>query len=173
MPPIYRPILLVLHHDNQVLRQIAKMTSEVAELVVARSAAHANLVLKNAHQINVVIVGRSSDGFGAGHPCAARSARPQARTILLGDSSDLSLSIEALHSGIVDHVISPPLRERELLAIVRMPSPRPLIEAPSSCAGRCSCQAHLIHRGTREEHREKPTLHLSPRSWRAPLMNNR
>ena len=49
---------------------------------------------------------------------------------MLADASDLSASIEALHSGVVDHVVNPPLRERELLAILKLPAPRPIM-APS------------------------------------------
>jgi DNA-binding NtrC family response regulator len=122
---MYKPVLLVLHNDNQLLRQIAKMTSELCELVVARNATHAGQVLKNADHLNALIVGKPADGASALDVLrTSRSQRPQVRTILLGDPTDLSVSIEALHSGIVDHVLSPPLREKELVAILKLPAPR-------------------------------------------------
>jgi PleD family two-component response regulator len=128
-----RPSLLVVHDDNQVVRQIAKMTSEVAELFPARSSFRANAILDSDHNITAVLVGKAGDGVPATKILAAvRAKRSSAMCILLADSGDLSASIEALHSGVVDHVINPPLRERELLAILALPSPRPaMIPVPT------------------------------------------
>ena len=127
-----RPILLVVLDDAQMARQIAKMTSEIAELIVARGASRASALLNSDQQINTVLVGRAGDGVSAIDVLGAvRSKRPQARSILLADSSDLSLSIEALHSGVVDHVMNPPLRERELIAILSLPTPRPIVGPPT------------------------------------------
>ena len=36
MSTVFRPILLVIHDENLLLRQIAKMTSEVAEMITLR-----------------------------------------------------------------------------------------------------------------------------------------
>src|SRR3954463_8936707 len=127
-----KPILLVVHDDVQAARQISKMTSELADMLVARGAGRANEMLECGQQFDLVIVGRAGDGVAAIEILRAiRSKRPQARSVLLGAPRDLSASIEALHSGVVDHVLNPPLRERELAAILALPSPRPIPAAPT------------------------------------------
>ena len=121
-----KPVLLVVHNDTQLVRQIAKMTSERADLIIARDSTRA-AALAEAAMLSAALVGKSSDGVSALDILAnIRARRPHVRGILLGDPTDLSSSIEALHSGVVDHVINPPLRERELLAILSLPTPRPV-----------------------------------------------
>ena len=121
------PIVLVVHDDNQVLRQIAKMTSEIIELVCSRRAAHANAILDQMARIDVVLVGRCGDGVSPLDVLgAARAKQKQARMVLLAEATDLSTPIEALHGGLVDHILNPPLRERELRAILTMPA-KPLV----------------------------------------------
>ncbi len=135
MPTSSQPILLVLHNENLLLRQIAKMTSEIAEMITLRRGAQLNPMLDTGQQINAVIVGKSADGVSATDILSSvRAKRPQARTIILADPSDLSTSIEALHFGVVDHVLNPPLRERELLAILKLPSPRLITPASLSAS---------------------------------------
>jgi DNA-binding NtrC family response regulator len=119
------PVLLLITDDNQVLRQITKMTSEMAQVIASRRAAHAYVVLERAERVDVVIVGNVGDGVASLEILRmVRAKRPQARSILLGDAGDLRTSIEALHGGVVDHVLNPPLREPELLAIINLPAPR-------------------------------------------------
>ena len=129
-----KSVLLVVHDDNQVVRQIAKMTSELADLVIARSAALVIANIDSGIPISAALVGRAGGGVSAIDILSTiRAKRPQVRCILLADPSDLTLSIEALHSGVVDHVINPPLRERELLAILSLPTPRPIVpSAPAT-----------------------------------------
>ena len=121
------PVVLVLHDDNQILRQISKMTSELAELIPSRRAVHANVIMDQAARIDLIMVGRCGDGVSPLDVLShARARQKQARTILLADPSDLSTPIEALHSGLVDHVLNPPLREREIRAILALPL-RPVV----------------------------------------------
>jgi response regulator RpfG family c-di-GMP phosphodiesterase len=136
-----RPILLVVHYDNQVLRQIAKMVSEIAEVIAARGAGRTRAILDSDQIVNAAIVGKTGDGISAIDVlCIIRDKRPQARSILLNDPRDLSASIEALHGGVVDHVLSAPLRERDLTAILALPAPRiltlgPAVRSPGKAAG--------------------------------------
>jgi len=125
-------VLLVVHDDVQMARQISKMTSEIAELIIARNSSRANAILRSEQQISTVLVGHAEDGVQAIDILGAvRSSRPQVRSILLADAGDLSASIEALHSGVVDHVMNPPLRERELIAILSLSTPRPIMAPPT------------------------------------------
>jgi DNA-binding NtrC family response regulator len=124
-----QPILLVVTDDSLVLRQITKMTSEIVAVIASRRAAHASVVLDRAEQIDAVIVGHVGDEVSPIDILKeARTKRPQARSILLADPGDLSTSIEALHAGVVDHVLNPPLREPELLQILKMPPPRVVVQ---------------------------------------------
>src|SRR5690349_4057056 len=116
-----RPVLLVVSDDNALVRQVAKMTSELCELVVARSSFRVTAILNTGQSIAALLVARTGDKVSAIDILgAARSKQPQARTILLADSINLAESVEALHAGLVDHVINPPLRERELLSILSL-----------------------------------------------------
>jgi DNA-binding NtrC family response regulator len=125
-----KPVLLVIHDDNQLVRQIAKMTSELAEVSSARDTLHAAAFLDSNQPLDAVLVGKAGDGVPAIDILSSvRSKRPQARSIMISDPSDLAGSIEALHSGVVDHIINRPLRERELIAIISLPSPRPIVAA--------------------------------------------
>jgi DNA-binding NtrC family response regulator len=127
-----RPVLVVVSDDNALVRQVAKMTSELCELVVARSAFRVSAILNAGQAVGALLVARTGEKVSAIEILgAARSKQPQARSILLADANNLSGSIEALHAGLVDHVVNPPLRERELLAILSMPSPRPAIAGPA------------------------------------------
>ena len=128
-----QPVLVVVSDDNALVRQVAKMTSELCELIVARSAFRVTAILNAGQPISALLVARTGDKVSTMDILgAARSKQPQARSILLADSINLSESVEALHAGLVDHVVNPPLRERELLAILSMPSPRPAIASPSA-----------------------------------------
>src|SRR3954453_13871774 len=99
-----RPILLVVHDDNLVLRQIAKMASEIAELIPARGAGRARAILDSEQAITAALIGRAGDGVPAIEILREiRQKRSQVRTMLLADPSDLSASVEALHGGVVDH----------------------------------------------------------------------
>jgi DNA-binding response OmpR family regulator len=113
------------------------MTSELADVASARDTLRAAALLDSVQSYDAVLVGRAGDGVSAIDILGSvRSKRPQARTILLSDPSDLAGSIEALHSGVVDHIINPPLRERELIAIISLPSPRPIVAAMTPAVAR-------------------------------------
>jgi DNA-binding NtrC family response regulator len=125
-----QPILLVVTDDNLVLRQITKMTSEIVQVIASRRSTHASVVFDRAERVDAVIVGRVADAVSPIDVLKeARTKRPQARTIMLADPADLSSSIEALHAGVVDHVLNPPLREPELVQILKMPPPRVIVQA--------------------------------------------
>lgn len=127
-----RSILLVVSDDNGLVRQVAKMTSEFCELIVARSSFRVTAILDANQPIGAILVARTGDKVSAIEILgAARTKHPQARSILLADPNILTESVEALHAGLVDHVVNPPLRERELLAILSMPAPRPAIVPPA------------------------------------------
>src|SRR5438105_414988 len=127
-----RPVLLVVSDDNALVRQVAKMTSELCELLVARSTFRATAILDSGQAIAALLVARTGNDISAIEILgAARRKQPQARSIKLANPNNLAASVEALHAGVVDHVINPPLRERELLAILSMPAPRPAITAPT------------------------------------------
>jgi DNA-binding NtrC family response regulator len=127
-----RPVLLVVSDDNGLVRQVAKMTSERCELIVARSLFRMSAILNSGNLIDAVIIARTGDRVPSIVVLGVvRGKQPQARSILLGDSTNLAASVEALHAGLADHVINPPLRERELLAILAMPAPRPALPEPS------------------------------------------
>lgn len=127
-----RPVLVLVSDDNALVRQVAKMTSELCELIVARSSFRVTAILNAGQPIGALLVARTGDKVSAIDILgAARSKQPQARSILLADANNLAGSVEALHAGLVDHVVNPPLRERELLAILSMPSLRPAIVPPT------------------------------------------
>jgi DNA-binding NtrC family response regulator len=122
------PVLLLVSDDNGLVRQVAKMTSEHCELIVARSSFRMSAILNSGNPIDAVMVARTGDRVSPIDILGAvRSKQPQVRSILLGDANNLAASVEALHAGLADHVINPPLRERELLAILALPAPRPAI----------------------------------------------
>jgi DNA-binding NtrC family response regulator len=127
-----RQVLVVVSDDNALVRQVAKMTSELCELIVARSAFRISAILNAGAPIGALLVARTGDKVSAIDILgAARNKQPQARSILLADANTLTESVEALHAGLVDHVVNPPLRERELLAILSMPAPRPALAPPT------------------------------------------
>jgi ActR/RegA family two-component response regulator len=122
-------ILLVVHDDISVIRQIIKMSSEHAEVMRVQDSIRAEALVDSQQPIHAMIVGRCGS-----NPidllAHIRIQRPEIRTMLLADPTDLSASITALHDGVVDHVLNPPLREAELIAILSQPAPRRAITIP-------------------------------------------
>src|SRR5262245_26211108 len=95
-----RPILLVVHHEIQLVRQLAKMTSELAEVISVSDSVRAADYVRLNRPFTAVLVGKPIDSVS---PIAIlsniRAQCPQVRTMVLVDPSDLGASIEALHSG--------------------------------------------------------------------------
>jgi DNA-binding NtrC family response regulator len=125
-----KPILLVIHDDIQLVRQITKMTSELRDVIHARDIGRVTQWLESNHKVDAVIVGRPFDGLAAAEMLAiVKLMRPSVRRFMLGDPHDLSATVQALHGGVVDHILQRPLRERELLALLMQPLPKPAATA--------------------------------------------
>lgn len=113
------PIVLVVHEDMQLARQISKMASELAEVIHKREMAQVAILLKTNSSLSAAIVGNPA---GRASPLevmsAIKNSCPRARRVLLVDPGDLSVSIAALHDGIADHILTKPLRERDIVAMI-------------------------------------------------------
>ena len=124
-----RPILLVVHDELSVVRQIVKITSEHAEVIRLPDVLRAQAMIDSQQKVHAILVGKCG-GSAIDLLAHVRVQRPEVRTMLLADPTDLSASITALHDGVADHVINPPLRECELLPILAQPAPRRAISNP-------------------------------------------
>ena len=54
-----RPVLLVVSDDNALVRQVAKMTSELCEVIVARSSFRVTAILNAGQPIGALLVART------------------------------------------------------------------------------------------------------------------
>ena len=64
MPAARRLVLLVVSDDNGLVRQVAKMTSEFCELIVARSSFRVTAILNAGQSIGAILVARTADRAG-------------------------------------------------------------------------------------------------------------
>jgi hypothetical protein len=66
-----RPVLVVVSDDNALVRQVAKMTSELCELVVARSAFRVSAILNAGQAVGALLVARTGEKVSAIEQAAA------------------------------------------------------------------------------------------------------
>lgn len=126
--PSRLPIVLLVDADAKLNRQIARTLGHLVEIRHERGLPHVTAFLSSGTNLTATVVGTP---IAPASPLdvlsAVKSAKPSARRLLLVEPGDLSVSIAALHDGTVDHILTRPVRDQELLSVITsIVTPRPL-----------------------------------------------
>jgi FixJ family two-component response regulator len=117
--PSRLPIVLLVDEDAKLSRQMAKTIGHLVEIRQERDLPHLASFLNSGINLIATVVGAPVDAASPLQVLSAvKASRPSARRLLLVEPGDLSVSIAALHDGTVDHILTRPVRDQEILSVI-------------------------------------------------------
>jgi DNA-binding NtrC family response regulator len=135
--PTQKPTLILLECDITTAADFTRLASKLYSVRVERDGEGVLTAVSADAGVAAVVIGRCPAGQSALMILErVKATRTDVLRIVIAQPADLSVVVAGLHSGVVERVMHTPLEQREVLAVIALPSHAQRIFLPSAAPAR-------------------------------------